>query len=243
MENSDEKKSRRTVSIPSLIGWLSLCVLAAAWGHTLDDQWQPIWAQLGAFGLVAAVALGRLEAARSARKRWKHFQAVQTRLERRVARFNEQSDTVETIHAGVRKLRQYAAEAHQRVKRSGRALRCSQAALCHMPLWVTPVEEHGVELHPNSVEKIHGSLDQISTRAVAFDHAQAFATDLVLLGFQLAPGERLSFVVDVIWSKHNKDGSGFTSGGTVLAVGVPDEDADDSRENTAQESAAPAGAL
>jgi hypothetical protein len=244
METSDEKRSRRVVSMPSLIGWLSLCLLTAAWGRTLDDHWQPIWAQLGAFGLVAAFGLGRLEAVRSARSRWKHFRTLQTRLESRVAKFNEQSATIETINAGVGKLREYAQESCNRAKPSGRAPRRSQAALlAGFPLQVIPVQEHAAQLDRISAVTIHGSLRQISAQAVTFEHSEPFATPLVLLDFQLGLDERLSFVVDVIWSEHNKHGGGFTSAGTVLAVGVPADHDDRALQSTVIETRAPVGVL
>ncbi|MBI3836479.1 MAG: hypothetical protein HY288_00920 [Planctomycetia bacterium] len=243
MDTTDEKRFPRVISIPSLIGWLSVCLLAAAWGRTLDDHWQPIWAKLGAFGLVAAVGLGRLETVRAATNRWNQCRTLQAQLDRRVAKFNEASAAIETISAGVRKLGKYAAEVHKRPKASGRMPRCSQAALlARLPLQVTPIEKHRLELDPNFIEKIDGSLCQISTHTVAFNHAEPFATDLVLLDFQFGPGERLSFVVDVIWSQHNKDGRGFMSSGTLLAVGVPDDHADDPPATPVLESAVPAGA-
>jgi hypothetical protein len=242
MEISDGKRPPRVVSVPGLIGWLSLCLLTAAWGRTLDDRWQPIWAQFGVFGLVAAFGLGRVEAVRTARNRWKHFRTLQSRLEQRAAKFNEQSAMIETINAGVGKLRKHVHEAHKRSTMSVREPRCSQAAmLAHFPLQVIPVQENGAELDRNSAGAIHGSLRHISAQAVAFDHVEPFATQLVLLDFLLGPGERLSFVVDVIWSQHNKNGGSFTSGGTVLAVGVPADPDDQALQDTVVETAAPVG--
>ena len=70
MTKIDRFKTRRKMpSMPSLIAWLSVCLLAAAWGHTLDQHWQAVWRQTGAFGLAAAVGLGALERMRGARSR------------------------------------------------------------------------------------------------------------------------------------------------------------------------------
>ena len=53
---------------------------------------------------------------------------------------------------------------------------------------------------------------------MTFEHDEAFSARIVLLTFKLTD-EQLSFVVDVMWSQKTVDG--YTSGGTVLAVGVP----------------------
>jgi hypothetical protein len=62
----------------------------------------------------------------------------------------------------------------------------------------------------------------MSTQGVSFEHDECFSTRIVLLTFRLADNQQLSFVVDVMWTQ--KTVNGFTSGGTVLAVGVPTSD-------------------
>ncbi len=209
-----------TTSIPSLIAWLSLCLLAAAWGHALDTQWQIIWAEIGAFGLAAAVGLGALEKTRAARAERVYNRVMQSRVECGLARLNEHSAAVDSINMAVRRLAEHAAKRRSseiasvsRVKR-----RWQTQLLSDTPLEIVPVEDQDVPFDVKSVAPIAGTLRQISSQGVTFEHEEPFAARIVLLTFKLTD-EKLSFVVDVMWSQKAVDG--YTSGGTVLAVGVP----------------------
>ena len=83
---------------------------------------------------------------------------------------------------------------------------------------VSDTEDQDVPFDSKSVAPIAGTLRQISSQGVTFEHDDAFSARIVLLTFKLTD-EQLSFVVDVMWSQKAVDG--YTSGGTVLAVGVP----------------------
>jgi hypothetical protein len=209
-----------TSSIPSLIAWLSLCLLAAAWGHALDTRWQVIWAEIGAFGLTAAVGLGAIEKTRAAHAERVYNRDMQSRVECGLARLNEHSAAVDSINMAVRRLAEHAAKRRSseiasmsRVKR-----RWQTQLLSDTPLQIVPVEDQDVPFDSKTVAPIVGTLRQISSQAVTFEHDEAFSARIVLLTFKLAD-EQLSFVVDVMWSQKAVDG--YTSGGTVLAVGVP----------------------
>jgi hypothetical protein len=217
------EKPRRLVSIPSLIGWLSVCLLAAAMGRSLDEHWQVVWAEMGAFGLVAAVGLGSIERIRRARQERFRERAMQARFECGLARLNQHSATIDSINAAVRQLAQQAAiDMRGKLGKAQRNRRRDQMELvADYPLQIVPVDEHAggdVELAP-----IRGVLQQISSRVVSFDHSEVIPTRTVLLTFRT--GERpLSFVVDVTWTQ--KIDGAYSSGGTVLAVGVPAGDED-----------------
>ena len=88
--------------------------------------------------------------------------------------------------------------------------------LADYPLEIVPVDERGetsILLPP-----LIGTLQQVSSRVVSFEHLETVPTRTVMLNFQ-AGQQRLSFVVEVTWTQ-KVDGA-FSSGGTVLAVGVP----------------------
>jgi len=216
-----EKGPMFTTSIPGLIAWLSLCLLAAAWGHALDAQWQMIWAEIGAFGLAAAVGLGALEKTRAARAERVYNRVMQTRIECGLDRLNEHSAAVDSINTAVRRLAEHAAKRRSSAAASPPHVKrdWQTQLLGDIPLEIVPVEDQSEPFDSKSVAPIAGALRQISSQGVTFEHEEAIAARIVLLTFKL-PDEHISFVVDVMWSQ--KTGDGHTSGGTVLAVGVPD---------------------
>lgn len=70
MSNFDQTRLPQRFWITSKIAWLSLCIVAAAWGNRLlPSEWQNVWGTLGVFGLASALGLASIAAAkqRSAR--------------------------------------------------------------------------------------------------------------------------------------------------------------------------------
>jgi hypothetical protein len=55
-------------SVRSLTAWLSLCLLSASWSARLDPFLREVWAQVGCYGLVAAVGLDLAERTPSPQK-------------------------------------------------------------------------------------------------------------------------------------------------------------------------------
>jgi hypothetical protein len=211
-------KSPRALSLPSLIGWLSVCLLAAAMGRALDERWQVVWTEMGAFGLAAAVGLASLERVRQAREQRRRDRAMQARFECGLARLNQHSATIDAIHGAVRKLARRAAfELRGKLDVTPRNRRRDEMELvADYPLEIAPIDEgtdSGDEPPP-----LRGVLEQISSRVVSFRHDEPIPTRTVLLTFRLGD-ERLSFVVEITWTKMAE--GAYSSGGTVLAVGVP----------------------
>jgi hypothetical protein len=204
----------------NLIAWLSVCMLAAAWGGTLDGRWQFVWAQFGAFGLAAAVGLKTLERARIRREKVVHDLISCTNSNGRLARLNQRSAAIEVIDHAIRRLTQHAVAERQRQARiPARGKR--QPPLSQFPLQVIPVADDDDAFDMGSAHAIGGSLRTLSSRVVCFQHDQAFTEHVALLSFKLGTREQLCFVVDVVWTKVFNDG--FVSSGAVMAVGVHGE--------------------
>src|ERR1051325_2222146 len=109
---TDRERLPRVVSVPALIAWLSLCLLAASWGRLFDKRLQDFWSQVGAFGLTAAVGLGGVEQARLLREKWvreKREKAVRLNFDGKLAELSEQSAVLESINDAIRRLVEHAA--------------------------------------------------------------------------------------------------------------------------------------
>jgi hypothetical protein len=210
--------SWRFVSAPSIIGWLSVCLLAGAYGRTLDERWQQLWAEMGALGLAAALGLGSLDRLRRARLKRLRDLAMHARFEFGLDRLHQDSATIDSINAAVRQLAQQAStEVRGKIGTSTRNRRRDQMELLSdYPLEIIPVEERDETSH--LLLPLVGTLQQVSSRVVSFEHTETFPTHTVMLNFQ-AGERRLSFVVEVTWTQKVDDA--YCSGGTVLAVGVP----------------------
>jgi hypothetical protein len=217
MEQKSSKWWRR-VSAPTVIGWLSVCLLTGAYGHMLDERWQQLWAEMGTLGLAAAVGLGSIDRLRAMRMKRLRDLAMQARFEFGLDRLHQHNATIDSINAAVRTLAQQASQQSRgKLGTAQRNRRRDQLELlAGYPLEIVPVDERGetsVLMPP-----LTGELQQISSRVVLFEHLEVVPTRTVMLNFS-AGNRRLSFVVEVNWTQ--KVDEAFSSGGTILAVGTP----------------------
>jgi hypothetical protein len=218
MEQKSGKTWWRVFSAPTVIGWLSVCLLAGAYGRTLDERWQQLWAEMGLLGLAAALGLSSIDRLRKSRMKRLRDLAMQARFEFGLDRLHQHTATIDSINSAVRQLAQQASlDMRSKLGTAQRNRRRDQMELlADYPLEIVPVDERAetsVLLPP-----IMGTLQQVSSRVVSFEHIETVPTRTVMLNF--STGERrLSFVVEVTWTQ--KIDGAFSSGGTVLAVGVP----------------------
>jgi hypothetical protein len=219
MDPFEEPGQRRVVSIPSLTAWLSVCILAAAWGRSLDESWQQIWSEVGAYGLAASVGLGFVEKARFAQKKHSREKALAARADFGLARLSEQGATLDSIQAAVRRL-QAGAKTSRHESTGGAAGKHDRRipTLAGLPLEITPIVDHD-DTSCELDQAIDGSLRDVTSRSIAFRHARPFVAPHVVLSFALEDGQRLSFVVEVLTTEVADEG--FVTRGAVLEVGVP----------------------
>lgn len=219
MENfGPPKEASRLVSISSCIAWLSVCLLAAAFGRTLDERWQQIWALAGVFGLAAAVGLGGLEKVRLVREKRVRDLASSTSFDGRLARLNKRSAALDMIDDAILLLTRHIDSEQQR-QAYNPARGKSPSMLSHFPLRVTPIKDDGDAFDMDSAPSIAGSLHSISSSVVSFGHDQTFSERIGLLTFTLGKRKQLCFVVNVTWTRVLN--GGFVSTGAVMAAGIP----------------------
>jgi hypothetical protein len=224
MKHRDSTRGRGLLG-PNLIAWLSLCLLAAAWGRTLDANLQRLWAEVGAFGLATAVGLEAVHRARQARDQQFRDRAIRRRLEDGLSRLSDESATLDAMNLALRRLIDDVArrKGPQRCASLWSKRQTDAEILRHYPIEISPVDESSAKLAVRSADIILGTIRQLSTSAIAFDHTDALGARVVIVRFRTSKGVDLSVVVDIIWTE--KDGDGFVSGGTVLAAGAPGDTA------------------
>ncbi len=71
MPNTKQSESSQRTWITSKIGWLSVCMIAAAWGDRMlpNAYWGNVWGAVGVFGLASALGLASIAATRAAQER------------------------------------------------------------------------------------------------------------------------------------------------------------------------------
>ena len=150
-----------------LIGGVGICLLAAATGNVLDDVWRPLWAQSGAFGLVAAVGLGIAGKRQSAQAEQARDSASTARAETSLARVTQDCATIDAINDAVNRLTEHAARTrHAQIFPPGRNERPRRGPMLDgQPLAITSLlDDHADGFDPATAITTSGSLRQISSR-------------------------------------------------------------------------------
>jgi hypothetical protein len=207
-------------SVSRLSAGLGICLLAAALGNTLDEVWRPLWAEGGAFGVIAAIGLGMAEKAHTVRAEQLRDSVSMARAESGLARHTQDCATIDSINSAVDRLTEHAARTrHSQVFPPDRHERPGRGPILDgQPMTITSLlDTDGFD--PSAAVTIPGTLRQISSRSITLEHAGEITSRTALLMFELAHGVQLSLVVDVKWTQ--KIDAGFTSGGTILCAGIP----------------------
>ncbi len=75
----------RKTTLPALIAWLSVCMIAAGWGPELTPSLRQWWGWMGLFGLTAAVGLELSARSRSLLKIRSQVKTTNLRIDRNMA--------------------------------------------------------------------------------------------------------------------------------------------------------------
>ena len=208
---------------PNLIAWLSLCLLAAAWGRTLDDRLQIAWSEIGTFGLIAAVGLEAIHRTRAVREQRARERAARKRMESGISRLLDESATLDAMNLALRKLVDDVArrKGPQHCASGWTRRHCEAEILRKYPLEIAAVGNANLDATALPEPRTKGYVRQLASNSISFEHEEALNSRIVLATFRLSRGEQFVIVVDVLWTE--RDGDGYLSGGTVLAAGAPDE--------------------
>ena len=119
----------KSAPLTRLIAYLSLCMLAAAFGAMVGPAWSRWWAIFGTFGLASAVGLDVLNRARARRADHTRRRRLALKAERKLDEMMGDMESSDAIRAALRQFQPERAGADTpRHQLSGRAEAASQQA-------------------------------------------------------------------------------------------------------------------
>lgn len=205
-----------------LIAWLSVCVLAAAWGSNLDPSWRPIWREVGAFGLVSAFGLSTARQLHSAYRRRADQRTTEGLLTRRLATELFQADAPEHLKPIVERF--FADFNDNGGSQSDRRL----GTASHPPARLYAFEHDVPAVSLLDRPGVIAHVRNISLNGIGFVHDEPIPVGPALIVYSTRGGERLVVGVLLSWCRPSGDGE-YTSGGHFVEFshGHPELDSPD----------------
>jgi hypothetical protein len=209
----------KQVPLTRLIACLSLCMLAAAFGTLLGPTWSRWWAIFGTFGLASAIGLEALNRSRRRGAEQMHMKQLALQAERKL---NEMADDLRSTDA-IRGALQHLLSCNLDPTNSGGACEAEPRASPNIPARITRLLQCPGGGNTAVGEPLAARVRNISRRGVGLAHDQSLERGLVVLEIATEKGERLKFIVDVLWCELQNGGS-FFSGGKILNVVSPSDE-------------------
>jgi len=199
-----------------LIAYLSVCMLAAAFGALVGPIWCRWWAIFGAFGLVSSTGLDALHQSRARREADRRRERVALVAGRKLDEIRGGMESSSAIFTALRQLQPDAGSpagpdaGHRPEPRLPldkpatitRLLRAADGALQRMG------------------DPLAGRLRNISRHGVGLSHDRRLERGLVLLELNIENGEPLRFIADLLWCELQDSGR-YYSGGKILELVRP----------------------
>jgi hypothetical protein len=199
--------------LPRLIAYLSLCMLAAAFGAMIGPVWSRWWAIFGVFGLASAVGLDVLNRSRARLADRRRREQLALGAERKLDKMMDDLESSGAIHAALRQFQPGAPDP------------TPEDAHCHAeprlpldkPVTIMRLLRYSSGAIDRLGEPLVGRVRNISRHGFGLAHDQRLERGLVLLKFDLENGEPIQFVADVFWCELQESGCYF-SGGKILGL-------------------------
>ena len=208
----------KSAPLTRLIAYLSLCMLAAAFGAMIGPAWSRWWAIFGTFGLASAVGLDVLNRSRARRADHTRRKQLALKAERKLDEMMGDTESSGAIRAALRQFQPGAADP------------TPQAANCqadprlplNKPATITRLLRSSGDARDRLGEPLAGRVRNISRYGFGLAHDQRLEQGLVLLEIDLENGEPLQFIADVFWCELQDSGCYF-SGGKILEMVDPSD--------------------
>lgn len=203
--------TRKPDSITRLIAFLSVCMLAVAFGSMLDLGWGRIWGIFGAFGLTSAVALDALCRSRAQAKELRAREERSSRDEERVDKMMREIEASEVMSAALREIQPNVTDSEP--QRGD--LRDSPRGPTDAPVTITPLCPSSGKLG----ESLRGYVRNISRHGVSLAHDCFLNREFVLLEITGTNGKPILLTANMLWCEIQPSGQYFSGGKVVELLG------------------------
>ena len=201
-------------SVPTLIAWLSLVMIAAGWVQLFRLQSSPILLGLGTFGIAAALGLDirrRTRQLQGMRGDSAEQQLAQQQLTKRLSELV----AVGTKTAEIRDVMQQIIETHDTSTERRIERRATSRIPVQIPVQLRPAAGDGVDEDGQNSSAV---MCEISAGSVRLLHQRPIQDRRVIVLFDLLDEKSITLTTELQWSEHQVNGT-YASGGKVVDVG------------------------
>jgi hypothetical protein len=201
-------------SLPTLIAWLSLAMIAAGWSQSFRSPSLTMLLRFGTFGIVAALGLDIRRRVRLLQRMRRGDQNQQLRLAQQqlTKRLTELvTDGAKTVE--IRAALQQIAETHHK----GEVRRNEGRDSLRIPVQI-PVQLRPASVRDEGTNQQSAVMCEISSWGVCLLHQRQIDDRKVIVSFELLDGQSMCLTAEFQWSQRQVDGT-YASGGRVVDVG------------------------
>ncbi len=199
-----------------LIAYLSVCMLAAAFGAMVGPVWSYWWMLFGTFGLASAVGLDIVNRSRARRIDRVRSKRNAMRFARKLDELMSEMQVSDAIRAALHLLQPDAKEPTAQ-DTMGQA---EARLFLDKPATIRRLLRSSGSTGYQPGEPLAGRMRNISRHGFGLAHDQRLERGFVLLECELENGQPIQFVGAVLWCERQEDGCYF-SGGKLLDVLIP----------------------
>ncbi|MCE9553545.1 MAG: hypothetical protein K8T91_09250 [Planctomycetes bacterium] len=211
-------------SVTAMIAWLSVCLLAAAWGPTLAPEGRFAWSSFGLFGLVAALGLDAIARVRRARLEQLEMENSAVVQERRLVNLDRQSRSVCATREAMRHVTEIAQQHRQQYEaalaESTKAVsdrRSEERTACWMPVDLLLRSYDSEDESSAEATRILAYVRDLSSTGVGLCHHQPIEETEAVVRIRAGEGDETSLLATRCWCRKSEDGW-FQSGWKLVEV-------------------------
>lgn len=210
-----------------LIGWLSLCLLAAAWGPSMESGWRQVWGVFGMFGLVSAAGLEAVQRVRMSQAQKREQNQALVRYENAMESIQRQKKADAAIQRATRRIAEFAAQQHVTVpgvelddeagEEAAENRRSEKRTKCSLPVEILVNNAEGRYVPWTEDDSHKAYIRDISPSGIGLLLNKRVDAHRAILRVILENDECVSLSACLLWCRPVKEGW-FSSGGKLTEV-------------------------